>query len=563
MTGFRVPAATYRLQFNRAFNFSAAEALTPYVHELGITDIYASPLFQAVRGSLHGYSVTNPMELNPELGSQKAFDALTRRLKTHGMGLVFDIVPNHMALSPDNPWWMEVLENGPISPYSIFFDIDWHPPNRILEGKLLLPILGRPYGQALEDQELRLSLEPGGFFINYYEHKFPLDPKTYRDILSPGLERLAQDLGKASPAIIGLLGIVSLIANLPPRHLISPQKAKDRQRDKEIIKNNLWLLYQGAPEVKKFLDEAIKGFNGIKGKPETFDALDRLLQQQLYRLAFWQVALEMINYRRFFSINDLIGIRIEDPVVFESFKHGLLFKLADEGKLSGLRIDHIDGLYDPLDYLQRLQNRLSPGGEPGNFYLLVEKILAPEETLPAEWPVAGTTGYDFLNLVNGVFIEDQGFRELQKIYAKFVEAAPSLKELIRDQKKLIMASLFGGEVESQVYYLSLLANQDRQARDISRQELTEVLVEVLASLPIYRTYIRNFEVAPRDLGYLKRTFAEVRRRSPHLCPNGPGFFAAGALTRFSLLPHRGAEKGLAQFRHALAAVHRSHHGQGV
>ncbi len=516
MTSLRVPAATYRLQFNRNFKFSAAEALVPFLHDLGISDIYASPLFQAVRGSLHGYSVTNPMELNAELGSQKVFDALTRKLKNRGMGLVFDIVPNHMALSRDNPWWMEVLENGPISPYSIFFDIDWHPPNRILEGKLLLPILGRPYGQALEDQELRLSLEPGGFFINYYEHKFPVDPKTYGEILSPGLDRLAQNLGEASPAIMTLMGIISLITNLPPRSLISPQKAKDRQREKEIIKNNLWLLYHGAPEVKKFLDEIIKVFNGVKGEPETFDSLDRLLQHQPYRLAFWQVALELINYRRFFSINDLIGIRIEDPAVFEVFKHGLLFKLVDEGKLSGLRIDHIDGLCDPLDYLQRLQNRLTSGDGRRNFYIVVEKILAPEETLPPEWPVAGTTGYDFLNAVNGVFVEGGGLQELREIYARFVEAAVDVGELIRDKKKLLMKALFGGEVENHVSHLSLLADHDRQARDISRRDLKEVLVEVLASLPVYRTYIRSFEVAPRDLTYLESTFAAVRRQSPHL-----------------------------------------------
>ena len=245
MTSLRIPAATYRLQFNRNFKFAAAEALVPYLHELGITDIYASPFFQARRGSLHGYSVTNPMELNPELGPPRAFDSLARALKNRGMGLLFDIVPNHMALSPDNPWWMEVLENGQGSPYAIFFDIDWHPANRILEGKLLLPILGRPYGQTLEDQELRLTLESGGFFINYYEHKFPLTPKTYHQILAPVLDRLVEDLGEENPATIALMGIVSLITNLPPRNLSSPKKVKDRQRDKEIIKKNLWLLYQG------------------------------------------------------------------------------------------------------------------------------------------------------------------------------------------------------------------------------------------------------------------------------------------------------------------------------
>ena len=522
MAGFRAPASTYRIQFHRSCKFSAAQALVPYLHELGITDIYAAPLFKARRGSLHGYSVTNPMELNPELGSRKAFDALARKLKTQGMGLVFDIIPNHMALSPDNPWWMEVLENGPSSPYAIFFDIDWHPPNRILEGKLLLPILGQPYGQVLENQELELSLEPGGFFINYYDHKFSLDPKTYRHILSHGLDPLTRDLGEDSPVIIALMGLISLIANLPPRTLTSLQKAKIRQREKEIIKKNLWLLYQGTPEVKRFLDDTIKIFNGKKGEPESFDPLDKLLQQQPYRLAFWQVALEIINYRRFFSINDLIGIRIEDPEVFEVFKHGLLFKFIDEGKVSGLRVDHIDGLYDPLDYLQRLQNRLDPGAgtspEAWNLYLVVEKILAPDETLPPEWPVSGTTGYDFLNMVNGLFIEDGGFRELQEIYARFVNARVDLKALVGDKKKLIMEALFRGEVENQVYFLSLLATQDRQARDVSWVDLREALVEVMASLPIYRTYIRSFEVAPRDSGYLRSTIQEVRQRIPHLNP---------------------------------------------
>jgi (1->4)-alpha-D-glucan 1-alpha-D-glucosylmutase len=518
MTALRVPTATYRLQFHGSFKFRAAEALAPYLNELGITDLYASPLFKARRGSLHGYSVTNPMELNPELGSLRTFDSLARKLKNLGMGLILDIIPNHMALSPDNPWWMEVLENGPASPYAIFFDIDWHPPNRLLEGKLLLPILGRPYGQVLEDQELRLTLEPGGFFINYYEHKFPLTPKTYHQILAPVLEQLLRDLGEENPATIALMGIISLITNLPPRTLVSPKKIRDRQRDKEVIKKNLWLLYHGAPEVKKILDEALEVINGRRGDPASFNALDRLLQQQPYRLAFWQVALELINYRRFFSINDLIGIRIEDPQVFEAFKHSLLFRLVDEGKISGLRIDHIDGLYDPLEYLQRLQDRLVPGvpAEAANFYIVVEKILAPKESLPAEWPVAGTTGYDFLNNLNGVFVEEAGLQQLTEIYRRFVESPLDLDRLIRDKKKLIMKALFGGEVENFVYYLSLVALQDRQARDLARGDLTEALVEVLAALPVYRTYIRSPEVSPRDFDYLEWTFKKVRSQNPHL-----------------------------------------------
>ncbi len=521
MATIRIPGATYRLQFNRNFKFATAAALVPYLHELGVTDIYASPLLQASRGSLHGYSVTNPMQLNRELGPPRAFDTLTRALKNREMGLLFDIVPNHMALSPDNFWWMDVLEDGPSSPYAIFFDIDWHPPNRLLEGKLLLPILGRPYGQVLEDQELQLTLEPGGFFINYYEHKFSLAPQTYYQVLASALDRLVEDLGEEKPATIALMGLVSLISNLPRRNLRSPKKIKDRRRDKEVIKKNLWLLYQGAPEVKKVLDETITIFNGRKGEPETFDLLDKLLQQQPYRLAFWRVSLEMVNYRRFFSINDLIGIRIEDLQVFNAFNHGLLFKLMDDGKVSGLRIDHIDGLYDPLEYLQRLQShfslpeKASPGGAPG-FYVVVEKILAPGESLPESWPVSGTTGYDFLNLVNGVFIETRGFKKLQRIYAGFVAAEINLPEMIIDKKKLALEAMFGGEVENHVYYLSSMSNHDRQARDISRRDLAEALMEVMATLPIYRTYIRTLEAEPRDLGYLKKTFAEVRRRRPYL-----------------------------------------------
>jgi (1->4)-alpha-D-glucan 1-alpha-D-glucosylmutase len=518
MSGFRAPTATYRLQFGPDFKFAAAQALVPYLDELGITDIYASPLFKARKGSLHGYSVANPMELNPELGSKRAFDTLAQRLKSRGLGLVFDIVPNHMALSPDNPWWMEVLESGPSSPYAIFFDIDWHPPNRLLEGVVLLPVLGRPFGEALEEQELRLTLEEGGLFLNYYDHKFPLDPKTYRRVMAHRLDELAQALGEEHPEIISLRGLLSIINHLPVRTLSSPKKARERQRDKEIIKKNLWLMYQRSPEIKKFLDENLEIFNGQKGEPASFDLLDQLLGRQPYRLAFWKVALEMINYRRFFSINDLIGIRLEDPKVFEAFKHSLIFKLVDEGKVSGIRIDHLDGLYDPLGYLQGLQERLAQEGEESSesahFYIIAEKILAQNESLPPEWPLAGTTGYDFLNMANGLFVAGKGLQKLEEIYARWVDSAQGFEEVVRDKKKMIMATLFGGEVENQGYYLNHLATQDRQARDIARSDLIAVLVEVTAALPVYRTYIRSFEVAPRDRSYLEIAIASVRRRHP-------------------------------------------------
>jgi (1->4)-alpha-D-glucan 1-alpha-D-glucosylmutase len=522
MTGFRIPSATYRLQFHHGFRFITTQALVPYFYDLGISDLYASPFFKARKRSLHGYSVTNPLEINPELGSRVSFNALARVLKSRGMGLLLDIVPNHMALSHDNPWWLEVLEDGPGSPYAIFFDIDWHPPHRILDGRVLQPILGGPYGQALEGQEIRLTLEEEGFGVHYYDHRFPLDPKTYGLILTHRLETLIRELGEGNPAILSFMGLITLVEHLPPRSLTSKRKLLERHRQKEILKNNLWLLYQGNSIIKKFLDENIVAFNGKKGDPESFNLLDRLLRLQPYRLACWRVALDLINYRRFFSVNDLIGLRVEDPQVFEA-SHSLLFSLIRDGKISGLRIDHIDGLFDPGGYLRRLQNRLSerekaPTAGEGEFYVVVEKILAEGEFLPREWPVAGTTGYDFLDRVNGLFIEPYGLEELKHIYARFTHFEGALSEVVYDQKKLVLETLFGGEVEALGHHLGFLAEQDRQARDISRNDLQRTLKEVIACLPHYRTYIRTFEVSPQDRACLEQGLTAARQQHPSLNP---------------------------------------------
>jgi (1->4)-alpha-D-glucan 1-alpha-D-glucosylmutase len=535
MTDFRVPAATYRVQFHHGFRFITAQALVPYLHDLGITDLYASPFFKARRRSLHGYSVTNPLQINPELGSRVSFRALRRVLKSKGMGLLLDIVPNHMALSHDNPWWMEVLENGPGSPFAVFFDIDWHPFNRVLEGRIIQPVLGSPYGQSLENQEFRLVLEEDGFFIYYYDHKFPVDPKTYELILRHRLRGLIRELGEGNPAIMSFLGLITLVEHLPPRSLSSKRKLLERHRQKEILKNNLWLLYQVNPLIKEFLDENIAIFNGRAGDPESFNLMDRLLSSQPYRLAYWRLSLDMINYRRFFSVNDLIGLRVEDPRVFEA-SHSLLFSLIREGKVSGVRIDHVDGLYDPLGYLQRLQNSLAPGDKAAadreNLYVIVEKILGEDEPLPPDWPVAGTTGYDFLNTVNGLFIEARGFQEVQRLYNRFVKASRSRSELIYQNKKLIMETLFGGEMETLGYTLSLLAEQDRQARDVPRKELQKIINAMIARLPVYRTYIRSFEVSPRDRACLEQVIAEVRSRHGSLDPTALDFVGRVLLLDF-------------------------------
>jgi (1->4)-alpha-D-glucan 1-alpha-D-glucosylmutase len=525
--------ATYRLQFHQGFGFLEARSLLPYLKNLGITTLYSSPLFQARRGSLHGYSVTNPLELNPELGFKAGFDHLVHKLKAQGMELVLDVVPNHMAMSPSNPWWMDVLENGVRSPYAVFFDIDWHPSKGTLHDRVLLPILGKPFGQALEDQELKLTLEEDGFRVNFYNYHFPLDPKTYGDILTYRLEELEQGLGEGHPAVLGLHGLITMIEHLPPRTATSSAKLKERLRTKEELQKRLWLLYQGAPEITEFLDANIRLFNGRRGEPASFEALDTLLARQAYRLAFWKVTLDIINYRRFFSINELIGIRVEDPRVFEA-THALLFKLVSEGKVNAVRIDHVDGLYDPLEYLLRLKERLTPKDRstvdfPG-FPIYVEKILSLTEPLPQDWPVCGTTGYDFLNMVNGVLVDQAGHRELASHYARLTGIKGTFADLVYEKKKLIIETLFGGEVESLGRELNLLAEQDRHGQDISHRALVRALEEVTACLPIYRTYIRDYEVPARERSYLEATFGAAMRRNPD-----PGEAAYDFLRRVLLL----------------------------
>jgi (1->4)-alpha-D-glucan 1-alpha-D-glucosylmutase len=516
--------ATYRLQLHAGCGFLEARSLLPYLKDLGITHLYASPLFKARRGSLHGYSVTNPLELNPELGSKAAFDHLAHKLKTHGMGLLLDIVPNHMAMSGSNPWWLDLLEDGVASPYAVFFDIDWDPPKRTLKGRILVPILGKPFGQALEEQELILKLSKDGFAVHYYDHKFPVAPKTYRDILAHRLDELEAAIGAGNPAFLGLTGLIALADHLPPRTATSRAKLKERHRDKEILKERVWLLYQGSPEIRQFLDDNIAVFNGRKGDSRSFELLDTLLAQQVYRLAHWQVALEIINYRRFFSINELIGIRVEDPQVFKA-THALLFKLAGEGKIDGIRVDHIDGLFDPLEYLLRLKERLTPRDKTSTDYpgltIYAEKILGAGEALPQDWPICGTTGYDFLNAAGGLLVDEAGFEELQDFFTRLTGIEGDFLDLVYANKKMIMETLFRGEVESLGHELHFLAEQDRHAQDISYQALVQTLVEVTACLPIYRTYIREYQVPTRECTYLEETIAEAMWRNPE--PGSPAY----------------------------------------
>ncbi len=517
MALLRIPLATYRLQFNAQFRFESARALVEYLERLGITDIYASPILQARHGSLHGYDVTDSSRLNDEIGSEPELEALSAKLQEHQMGLLLDIVPNHMAAVSENPWWMDVLEDGPGSAYASFFDIDWHPPRTMLQNKVLIPILGSPYAEALENQELQLVLEPSGFFIVYFEAKLPIAPKSYLQILQYRIDDLRRQLGPEHPAFRELEGICAAAINLPERVALSSEMAGERRMQREALKERLRKLYQDSTELRAFLDENVHVFNGHKRKPASFMLLDRLLADQSYVLSYWLSHNDEINYRRFFTINNLVGVRVEDPLVFEA-THNVILRLVERGIVTGLRIDHVDGLRDPQGYLRRLQERA--GGSPGNghppFYVIVEKILAPGEKLPQEWPLCGATGYASLNAINGLFLEPTGCHELRKIYRSFIGAKIEFRDLVYEKKKEVMESLLAVEMRSLGHYLVILAEHDRYARDLRRADLALALTETTACFPVYRTYVRGFSISDDERGYVEEAVESARCRNPRL-----------------------------------------------
>jgi (1->4)-alpha-D-glucan 1-alpha-D-glucosylmutase len=530
MTAFRVPVATYRIQFNLGFRFLDARDLIPYLHDLGISDPYGSPRFKARRGSSHGYDVADPLRVNSELGTEREYEELGEKRRNYGMGMLLDIVPNHMSASSDNPWWLDVLENGPSSAYASYFDIDWHPATTkaayLQENKVIIPILGDLYGNVLESGEFALKFDETGFFVRYCDTKLPLDPKTYCPILEDCLGHLTAAADRDHPACRELAVAIKEVSNLPERTAAEPRRIARRQKAKEALKARLWRLYRTSPETKACLDNTLSVFNGTKGIPESFDRLDQLLAEQAYRVAFWKLAAEEINYRRFFDISDLVGLRVEDPRVFEA-RHALIFQLIREGKLTGLRIDHIDGLHDPLEYLQRLQSSVASTprdpSEGSNFYVVVEKILAKDEALPEAWPVCGTTGYDFLNLLNGLFVDPEGLRALGEIYRRFTGLDADFAEFSYRGNKLVLQELFTGEVNSLAHELGKLAAQDRHARDIPLSEYVQALIEVTACLPVYRTYLRSFEVSAQDRRYIERALQEAQRRTPEERAGPPAF----------------------------------------
>ena len=516
MTGLRVPVATYRIQFYSEFGFDEARALLPYLDQLGVTDLYASPLLQAAEGSEHGYDVTDPRRLDPGVGDRGDFTVLSAALRERGMGLLLDIVPNHMAASTENPWWRDVLRWGPHSVHAAKFDINWEAGREpgAPRGQLVLPILGAPLAEVLGNGELKLALGPDGFELHYHGRHLPVYPDTYELILAecfPAGAKAAEQQQEALQQLTALMATDGGKSNM----LGGPAGQVGKQ---------LWELYRYELPVRECVDRNIEIWNGADGQTR----LAELLSRQHYRLVYWRDARHQINFRRFFDINDLVSLQIEDEAVFRAV-HGRVLGLARAGAVTGLRIDHVDGLHDPEGYLVRLQAYLAAAGpdsgtvqatpplaveesDPAGFYVLVEKILEAGEELPDTWPVAGTTGYDFLNALTGLFVDARGLDVLDKFYTRVTATQADFAALVDAQKRRVMGELFPGEMAKLAQELGHLAAQDPRGQALAQDDLEAALVGVTAAFPVYRTYTRGFAVAPRDLEYIEEALAGAARR---------------------------------------------------
>jgi (1->4)-alpha-D-glucan 1-alpha-D-glucosylmutase len=645
----RPRGATYRFQFNSKFTFRDATRLVPYLKSLGITHVYASPYFTAQPGSVHGYDVCSHEQLNPEIGTPDDYEAFVAALREHGLAQVLDMVPNHMAASSCNPWWMDVLENGPSSPYAHYFDIDWRPVKDELADKVLLPILGDQYGKALEAAQLQIDMVEGAFVLRYYYNTLPIGPKSSIPILQHRLDELRTLLGESSDAFLEYQSIITALQHLPPSIATSPEQMEERQREKEVIKRRLRRLQSETPAIAEHVRRNVEEFNGKPGDPRSFDRLDELLQTQCYRLCHWRAASDEVNYRRFFDVNGLAAICVEAPDVFERV-HRLVMQLLARGDLDGLRIDHIDGLLDPTRYLWRLQwaylaelawrayarraavaindalgtpptlaivreetpvpaasdahephmpppdvagqiagammeqagaehaapdrensstttlatwSELRPvvlrelcdrlglpypdrellalGHSPAMqsaeeiaaspaqdvvykdfrlgdsqlpLYVVVEKILGPDEPLPDNWPVAGTSGYDFLQLLNGLLVDPGGFREMVRNYERFVGEQVLFSEVMYRSKLLILRFSMSSELQMLAHRINRISEQHRRSRDFTLNMLRLALRETLANFPVYRTYAGPAGVSERDRKFVSMAIARAKRRNP-------------------------------------------------
>jgi (1->4)-alpha-D-glucan 1-alpha-D-glucosylmutase len=548
--GRRRATATYRLQLHAGFRFQDVEAIVAYLDELGISDCYFSPYLHARPGSTHGYDVFDHGSINPEVGSEQDDERLSQALRARGMGRVLDIVPNHMGIAGPNRFWLDVLESGPYAASARFFDIDWDPVKEELANRVLLPILEDHYGKVLESGLIRLERDGGALHFRYHDRRLPLAPRSYALVLG---HRSAEFLKRFDPEdehVQEYLSIWSAAQNLVDRRR-APVARGTAHYEKDVIKRRIDRLCRESPALREFLDENIASLQGTPGEPASFDALDHLLERQIYRLAYWRVAADEINYRRFFDINDLAGIRVEDPIVFDAV-HRRIVEWVERGMVTALRIDHPDGLADPLGYLERLQEALllswcrrrfeEKGFPPGlwpevagglarrrraaaredpaapvarGFPVVVEKILSRGEDLPAEWPVDGTVGYEFLNTLNGLFVDPAGAAGIEATYAEFTGDREPIAEVIYESKQLIMRTALASELNMLSRALNRISEADRASRDFTLNDLRRMLREIIACFPVYRTYVQpGLPVSDRDRMWIDQAVARARKRNP-------------------------------------------------
>jgi (1->4)-alpha-D-glucan 1-alpha-D-glucosylmutase len=514
MTDRRSVSATYRLQLTNKFRFADAQAIIPYLRSLGISHIYASPIFEARPGSLSGYDTCDFSKISPELGGEEGFNSLVSALHAQGMGLIIDFVPNHMSAHPQwNKWWRSVLANGPSSSVSEYFDVDWNPVNSNLHGKVLLAILGGQYGDVLESGDLKIGYHDGEFCLLYGDYNLPLNPRQMKVLLRHRWHEVADSSGVDYATRLEFESILFHLDHIPGYQQAGLMARADRERETAVATHRLTRVMEQSPALMQHLNDVIEEYNGVPGQPGSFDLLHELLEQQPYRLSYWRTAMQEINYRRFFDINDLIGLRMEYEPLFRA-AHVKLIELADKGAIDGVRLDHIDGLLDPQQYLLQLRAATANSARP--MYLVVEKILARQEWLSPEWPVDGATGYEFLALLNGLWVNERNLQEIDQIYLHFRERRKPDRDAVYHAKKLITASSMASELNVLAHELNLLSEENRRSRDFTLDGLQEALREVVACFPVYRTYISAQGFSTTDEMAIDEAIGQARRRNPNI-----------------------------------------------
>ena len=473
-----IPLATYRLQLHGAFTFNDASTIAPYLRELGVSHAYCSPYLQATKGSTHGYDVVDHNSANEELGGEEGHRRFCETLGRVGLGQVLDIVPNHMAIGTRaNTWWWDVLENGPSSRYASHFDVEWDPPEAKMRNLVLVPVLGDHYGRVVENGDIRLQREGGKFVFRYFDNDFPASPKS----LGPLVERAAARCGSQE------LGFIAdMLRALPSATALDPESVFRRHRDKEILAKQLLELCERDAGVAKSIEAEL---GDINSNPDT---LDDLLSNQNYRLAFWRTAGRELGYRRFFDINTLAGLRMESGGVFRD-THSRVLEWVRNGVIDGLRVDHPDGLRDPKEYFDRLRDAAPKA------WVVAEKILEPGEPLRRDWKVAGTTGYDFLFRCANLFVDPAGEEPLSSFYAEFTGETNDFEELVRTRKHQVLRGTLGSDVNRLTALFMDVCERHRRYRDFTRHDIHQSLREVIACMPVYRTYIRAEQGSIHDL----------------------------------------------------------------